>query len=415
MTDNTDALPPLPASQAFSLTRSVYTADDMHAYARAALASRDAEIAKLRQGEPVAWVPVAERMPKSGVTVLACYTNRYGNVRRIRAEWVAAKTIESDGDCEIGEYDEATDCCYDPEGWYEKIDNWDDYSSVVVNEGEVTHWMALPAPPDASPPPAQPATVDCEHWNGRFCGKSGACYRPSCIPRATTAAQPAQPACACNDALRLYAYAGGADDAGLYGRLWVNVEGENVEYVRRTTEAQPPQVEPVAWPFDVTLDQAACELLFKLMHPALPGSEEYCEVRLQFGPGHSGHGLYVSQAEYPEEGSLLLTASPPPAQPPQAEFHNPWRTSLENCISGDNYLRASEYRDLIEELDELYRLRAAQPPREPVQPLSADDLWNSKEVMSVNAEAGLQMTVLMKLVRAIERLITERMGAGGTK
>jgi len=54
VTDNTDALPPLPASQAFSLTRSVYTADDMHAYARAALASRDAEIAKLRQGEPVA-------------------------------------------------------------------------------------------------------------------------------------------------------------------------------------------------------------------------------------------------------------------------------------------------------------------------------------------------------------------------
>ena len=54
MTDNTDALPPLPASQAFSLTRSVYTADDMHAYARAALASRDAEIAKLRQGEPAA-------------------------------------------------------------------------------------------------------------------------------------------------------------------------------------------------------------------------------------------------------------------------------------------------------------------------------------------------------------------------
>lgn len=70
-----DALPPLPASQAFSLTRSVYTADQMRAYASAALASRDAEIArvhaaychsqqqfldaqaelaKLRQGEPAA-------------------------------------------------------------------------------------------------------------------------------------------------------------------------------------------------------------------------------------------------------------------------------------------------------------------------------------------------------------------------
>ena len=118
------------------------------------------------QPEPAAWVPVAERMPKSGVTVLACYTNRAGNVRRIRAEWVAAKTIESDDDSEIGEYDEATDCCYDPEGWYEKIDNWGDYSSVVVNEGEVTHWMPLPAHPDTSPPPAQPATPqgDAKDW-----------------------------------------------------------------------------------------------------------------------------------------------------------------------------------------------------------------------------------------------------------
>lgn len=50
-----EALPELPASQAFSLTRSIYTADDMHAYARAALASQAekhaAELAKLRQGE----------------------------------------------------------------------------------------------------------------------------------------------------------------------------------------------------------------------------------------------------------------------------------------------------------------------------------------------------------------------------
>ncbi len=94
-----------------------------------------------------AWVPVTERMPASGVTVLACYTNSAGNVRRIRAEWIAAKTIESDTDSEISEYDEATDCFYDPEGWYEKIDNWGDYSSVAVVEGEVTHWMPLPAPP----------------------------------------------------------------------------------------------------------------------------------------------------------------------------------------------------------------------------------------------------------------------------
>jgi hypothetical protein len=38
--------------------------------------------------------------------------------------------------------------------------------------------------------------------------------------------------------------------------------------------------------------------------------------------------------------------------------HNPWKESLQNCITGDNYLRAQEWQDLIDELDALY---AAQP------------------------------------------------------
>lgn len=102
--------------------------------------------------EPLgAWVPVAERMPASGLPVLACYKNSHGNWRRIRAEWVAAKTQESGDNSDIGEYDEATDTYYDPQGWYERIDNWDDgFSAVGVNQGEVTHWMPLPAPPQSA-------------------------------------------------------------------------------------------------------------------------------------------------------------------------------------------------------------------------------------------------------------------------
>jgi hypothetical protein len=107
--------------------------------------------------EPVGWVPVTDRLPKSGQTVLACYTNRAGNVRCIRAEWVAAKSVEANSDnSDIGVYDEATDTFYDPEGWYERIDNWDDYSAVLVCEGEVTHWMPLPAEPGAAPAAKSP-------------------------------------------------------------------------------------------------------------------------------------------------------------------------------------------------------------------------------------------------------------------
>ena len=93
------------------------------------------------------WVPVAERMPDSVQTVLACYRNSHGNWRRIRAEWIADKTQESGSESDIGQYDEATDTHYNPEGWYEKIDNWDDYTAVAVHQGEVTHWMLMPPAP----------------------------------------------------------------------------------------------------------------------------------------------------------------------------------------------------------------------------------------------------------------------------
>jgi hypothetical protein len=101
--------------------------------------------------EPAQWVPVAERRPPSGQVVLACYMNRAGRLRRIRAQWIAAKSREANSDdSDIGVYDEATDTFYDPEGWYERIDNWGDYSAVMVCEGEPTHWMPLPPAPESA-------------------------------------------------------------------------------------------------------------------------------------------------------------------------------------------------------------------------------------------------------------------------
>ena len=100
-----------------------------------------------QQAEPVAWTSVIETLPESGVKVLACYRNGLGNLRCIRAMWTAAKTEEANPDDFNEEYDEATDTYYVPEGWYECIDNWVNYSSVAVTEGEVTHWMPLPQPP----------------------------------------------------------------------------------------------------------------------------------------------------------------------------------------------------------------------------------------------------------------------------
>ena len=98
--------------------------------------------------QPVAWTSVKDAMPKSGVTVLVCYRNSLGNIRRIRAKWTAAKTVEANAEYDWGEHDEETGTYWTPEGWYECIDNWDEFSSIMVSEGEITHWMPLPLAPD---------------------------------------------------------------------------------------------------------------------------------------------------------------------------------------------------------------------------------------------------------------------------
>jgi len=112
------------------------------------------------QRQPLNWTVVGEQMPDAGAIVLAYYKNSQGKDRRIRAKWVQAKTLEAsgdwDGDCE---YDEATDTYYCPQGWYECMDNWDEFRCIFVHEGQVTHWMPLPPAPDTTPPAAQQEPV----------------------------------------------------------------------------------------------------------------------------------------------------------------------------------------------------------------------------------------------------------------
>ena len=106
-----------------------------------------------------AWIPVAV-LPAPCLKVIATYVNKLGNRRTIMAKWVPGKTEEAHSlDDEFGEYDEATDTTYAPEGWYEVIDNLDDCTFVAVSEGVITHWMPLPEAPDAIRAGAPPDTL----------------------------------------------------------------------------------------------------------------------------------------------------------------------------------------------------------------------------------------------------------------
>lgn len=93
---------------------------------------------------------------------------------------------------------------------------------------------------------------------------------------------------------------------------WIG-QGEELNAAVVWTRAEQPAA--VAGPaLDVTLDEDQAGLLRDMLgDPA-----EYPEaitVRLLVGDGHSGHGLYVAQAEYQDEGAVLLSSLPAPAAP----------------------------------------------------------------------------------------------------
>jgi len=97
------------------------------------------EIDELRQAlgtEPVAWQPI-ESAPKTGRKVILSYKNRLNVGRTVIARWLTdEQATEIDAD-DVGLEG----------GWYECIDNWDDFTEVAIHEGEPSHWLPLPAPP----------------------------------------------------------------------------------------------------------------------------------------------------------------------------------------------------------------------------------------------------------------------------
>lgn len=90
-----------------------------------------------------------ETAPKDGSIVLVHYKNSHKKSRIVKAFYAARFAIESDVESDNDEYDEASDTYFIPEGWYELIDNWDDFSSIAIHQGVPDFWQPLPTPPRA--------------------------------------------------------------------------------------------------------------------------------------------------------------------------------------------------------------------------------------------------------------------------
>jgi hypothetical protein len=95
------------------------------------------------------WIPVEIKLPEKGQNVFAHYKNSFGKDRIIRAKYLRKYQEEaSDDELDFAEYSEEHDENFWPEGWYEQIDNWGDYSAVAVVEGEIDYWLPLPPLPE---------------------------------------------------------------------------------------------------------------------------------------------------------------------------------------------------------------------------------------------------------------------------
>ena len=93
------------------------------------------------------WIPCAKQPPTSGKHVLLTCEIRPRGTRYVCDGFYAEKLSISGGyDCDPGcDYDEDKDEYFIPEGYYEIVKNWDDYSSIVINDFVVA-WQPLPDP-----------------------------------------------------------------------------------------------------------------------------------------------------------------------------------------------------------------------------------------------------------------------------
>ena len=97
----------------------------------------------------IEWVDVNDKLPENEKYVLVCCKSRFSRPYICIGYHINRHSVEGNiywnEDLEW-DYDEDEDKNYVPEGWYEAVRNWDEYSSVVISD-DVTHWAELPELP----------------------------------------------------------------------------------------------------------------------------------------------------------------------------------------------------------------------------------------------------------------------------
>ena len=108
---------------------------------------------------PDGWVSVVDRLPKPGRAVLASMLTPRMLRRTIRAHHSPPHTVDASNWEDETAVDATEDGnAWEPEGWYEDPVIGEMLEFIGVSDGDVTHWMPLPAAPGSAPAvPAVPA------------------------------------------------------------------------------------------------------------------------------------------------------------------------------------------------------------------------------------------------------------------
>jgi len=85
-----------------------------------------------------------------GKPVLVHYKNAMGKGRTVKARYIERFTEESNNEDSclgVDEFSEEHDASFYCEGWWEMLDNWEEYGFVKIYQGTPDKWQPLPEPP----------------------------------------------------------------------------------------------------------------------------------------------------------------------------------------------------------------------------------------------------------------------------
>jgi hypothetical protein len=181
----------------------------------------------------------------------------------------------------------------------------------------------------------------------------------------------------------------GPHGTGTYFSAWSEKQMREAQCAAVLLDRQQrsPSAEPVLWQWRRKSDAWSLQYTF---NSDVVATTDDSEVRPLYAapPAPSAEPVNLNDPAIQKRLAAQWGYVPAPSAAP-VKVYNPWRESLENCINGDNYLRATEYLSLIEELDDLYRFRAAAPPAPSAEPaafryLYSDGFWRFSNGSRVN-------------------------------